>query len=246
MFRNNIFYKYIFVTKLIKVLFFVFRFVTPGHTYLRSSDIMCLYLYIVVPDWRARCARRIPPYGRRYKTGDSARWESRSGAFDSSTSRSSHWTSSGLVAVWTGAPMAELPRDDDRLTGDYLSCRPLQGNDSRPGCRWMGAPMIDIRVPDTVTSGVPDHPILGDALTSRGWLSGHPRWSVSQPVYRWTGAPVIGPRASSTVVSGVPDHPTPDDASTWNVGSPDRSPIPDLPDRGGKVSGLDIDRDAVP
>ena len=84
--------------------------------------------------------------------------------------------------------------------------------------------MTGLRVPDTVTSGVPDHPILGDASTPRGQLSGHPRGSVSQPAYRWTGVPVIGPRVSSTVDSGVPDHPTLGDASTWDVGSPDQPP----------------------
>ena len=151
-----------------------------------------------------------PPHRRKYKTGASARTGRQSGAFDSSTSRSFHWASSGLVALRTGVPVAELPRDDQQTPTDL------------PTTTWR----LDLRVPDTVTSGVPDHLILSDALTPRGQLSGHTWRSVSQPVYRWTGAPVIGPRASSTVASGVPNHPTPGDASTWDVGSPDRPPTP--------------------
>ena len=61
----------------------------------------------------------------------------------------------GLALAWLLCervlPWQSYLETTDRLTDDYLTRRPLQGNDSRPGCRWMGAPMIDLRVSDTVT-----------------------------------------------------------------------------------------------
>ena len=157
--------------------------------------------------------------------------------------------------------MAELPRrhtylGDDALPGrrhtylyDALTCRrptpsvgglyvnsPLQGDASRPVCRWMGAPMIGPRASVAVTSGVSDYTTFGDASTPRG-----PR-EASRSVCRWMGVPMIGPRVSSVVTSGVPNHPNPGGALTRPAEPTKPTPLPftrtDLTDRGkGKVSG---------
>ena len=100
-------------------------------------------------------------------------------------------------------------------------------------------PMIGSRVSGAVTSGVPDHPTLGDASTPRG-----PK-DASRPVCRRMGVPMIRPWASCAVTSGVPDHHTPDGAPTRPADPTKSTPLPftrtnltDLTDRGkGKVSG---------
>ena len=84
----------------------------------------------------------------------------------------------------------------------------------------MGVSMIDPRVPGVVTSGVPDHPTLGDVSTPRG-----PN-DANRPVCRWVGVSMIDPRVSGVVTSGVPDHLTPGSALTRPADPTKPTPLP--------------------
>ena len=63
------------------------------------------------------------------------------------TSRSPRQVKTKLVALRKSVPVAELPRNlHQTLTDIQTTTRqndPLWGDDSRPGCQWIGAPMLD-------------------------------------------------------------------------------------------------------